>query len=255
MFFLSDKIAFMRCLEQFFIIFALFFGTHVLAKLPSTCSQAIVGTSRGWNDSHVQHSLIEKNSQGQWQQVLGPFKGRLGHAGLVLGRGLHKNPAGSTLKREGDGRSPAGIFRIEGLYTTCKIPVKHHPRLPELRVTSADLWVSDVRRPDLYNRHIRLNQPARTAWEKKEQMRLNDHAHSIKLLIGHNRDKPIAGAGSSIFFHIWRRNGAAATAGCTTMSEGNIRAIIARLDPAKKPLYILLPREQYMQLRGPWRLP
>ncbi len=137
--------------------------------------------------------------------------------------------------------------------------MKHHRRLPEVKVGPADLWVSDPRYPQLYNRHLRLDHPATSEWEKREQMRQTDYPHSIKLLICHNwtdtPGRPVVGAGSSIFFHIWRREGAAPTAGCTSMAEANLRALIRRLDPAKNPVYILLPRAEYARLRAPWRLP
>lgn len=57
------------------------------------------------------------------------------------------------------------------------------------------------------------------------------------------------------FFHIWRRDGGAPTAGCTAMSEENLRAMIAWLDPSRHPLYILLPAREYLRLRRAWGLP
>ncbi len=229
------------------------------AALTADCSQAIIGISKGWNNSSVTLSLVERDSRGQWQRVLGPIPGRLGHNGLVWGLGLHENPKGATIKQEGDGRSPAGVFRIGGLWVTNKTPVKHHRRLQEVKVGPNDLWVSDPRMPRLYNSHLRLRHPARTPWELQEQMRQNDYPHSIKLLICHNwKDtpgRPIVGAGSSIFFHIWRREGAAPTAGCTSMDEKHLRAIIERLNPSRNPVYILLPHAEYARLRAPWGLP
>ncbi len=229
------------------------------ASLPADCRQAIIGISKGWNSSEVTLSLVERLRNGQWKRVLGPIPGRLGRSGLVWGLGLHTSPRGAVTKQEGDGRSPAGIFRIGGLWVTNKEPVVHHRRLPEVKVGPADLWVSDPRMPHLYNRHVRLDHPARTPWELHEQMRQNDYPHSIKLLICHNTEdtpgRPVVGAGSSIFFHIWRRDGAAPTAGCTSMAEANLRALISRLDPTLHPVYILLPHAEYARLRAPWKLP
>lgn len=226
-----------------------------MAAVPTNCSQAIIGIANDWDDSHVTLSVVEKNAKGQWVRVLGPYKGRLGRAGLVWGLGLHSNPWRATVKKEGDWRSPAGVFDLGGLWVTNKKPVQHDARIPYVNVGPADLWVSDPAYPELYNRHIRLNHPARTAWEKKEQMRQNDHAHSIKLLICHNTDEPKVNAGSSIFFHIWRRDGGSPTAGCTAMDEKHLRTIIARLNPSRNPVYILLPRQEYAKRRSSWRLP
>ena len=157
-----------------------------VASVPTNCSQAVIGIAEGWNSSHVTLSVVEKNASGQWVRVLGPFKGRLGRNGLVWGLGIHANPGRATVKREGDGRSPAGVFAIGGLWVTNKNYVKHHRSIPYVKVGPNDLWVSDVNYPKLYNRHIRLDHPARTEWELREQMRQTDYAHSIKLLICHN---------------------------------------------------------------------
>ena len=90
------------------------------AALPQNCTQAIIGIAEGWNNSEVTLSVVEKNAAGQWVRVLGPYKGRLGRNGLVWGLGVHANPRGATVKREGDGRSPAGVFALGGLWVTNK---------------------------------------------------------------------------------------------------------------------------------------
>ncbi len=245
--------AFMKGFLHITLLLLMFCVAH--AAVPRDCSQAIIGIADSWDHSTVTISVAEKNAAGQWVRVLGPYRGRLGRAGLVWGLGLHSNPWFATVKQEGDGRSPAGIFSLGGLWVTNKKPVSHDTRIPYVQVGPADLWVSDPAYPHLYNKHVRLNHPARTAWEKKEQMRQNDYAHSIKLLIGHNTDNPQVGAGSSIFFHIWRRDGSAPTAGCTAMDEQHLRSIIARLNPDRHPVYILLPRQEYAKRRSSWRLP
>lgn len=241
------------------IILAFLLAAPLRAQVPADSSQAILGIADGWNSSSVTLSMVEKNAQGRWVRVLGPFPGRLGKNGLVWGLGLHGNPRGASVKREGDGRSPAGVFALGGLWVTAKEPVARHASLPLVRVGPNDLWVSDASMPKLYNRHVRLDHPASTPWERREQMRQNDYPHSIKLLICHNtqerRGGPVAGAGSSIFFHIWRNNGVSPTAGCTSMAETHLRALIRRLDPARRPVYILLPRRDYARLRPAWRLP
>lgn len=229
------------------------------AQLPETSTQAIIGISSDWNSSHVTLTMVEKNAAGKWQRVLGPFPGRLGRNGSVWGLGMHRNPTGATIKKEGDGRSPAGIYALGGLWVNNPEPVKHDPAIPYVQVGPNDLWVSDPRLPHLYNRHLRLNHPATTPWELHEQMRQNDYPHSIKLLVHHNTPestgKPKVGAGSSIFFHIWRKNGAAPTAGCTSMQEEHLREFIARLRAERKPVYILLPRAEYQRRRKSWNLP
>ena len=226
------------------------------SPIPKDCRQIIVGTAKGWNESHVTVRCFEKQGD-SWKQVLGPYPGRLGKSGLVWGMGLTVPPKGVVGKREGDLRSPAGVFELGGAYGTVNTPQKH-AKLPYRRVTPADLWVEDASSPH-YNHHIILKKPASTPWELQQQMKLNDYPHSLKLFIKHNavgdRGRPVAGAGSSIFFHIWRRDGLAATAGCTTLKEKDLRAIIAWLNPSLHPVYVLLPTAEYKQLTKSWKLP
>ena len=229
----------------------------VSAQVPHNCSQAIVGVASGWNSSHVTLSLYQKSSRG-WQRIGEPWKARLGRNGLAWGRGLHPLPQSSAhTKKEGDGRAPAGIFRLGGAYGYAAA-IKRHPKLKYHKVTAHDLWIEDQTSP-YYNRHLILDHLPQATWEKKAQMRQNDYAHSLKLYIGHNDSilggKPIPGRGSAIFFHIWRGGGSKPTAGCTTMQETKLKQLIASIDPTKHPVYILLPQVEYKTLRSSWKLP
>jgi L,D-peptidoglycan transpeptidase YkuD (ErfK/YbiS/YcfS/YnhG family) len=87
-------------------------------------------------------------------------------------------------------------------------------------------------------------------------MKQDDPAHALKLFISHNAPpKTVPNAGSSIFFHIWRGGGTRPTAGCTTMEEAKLRSLISWVDPTRKPLFILLPKSEYTNLRLAWKLP
>jgi hypothetical protein len=39
------------------------------------------------------------------------------------------------------------------------------------------------------------------------------------------------------------------------MDEQKLRDLIARLDPARRPLYVLLPKSGYEEYRDAWKLP
>jgi L,D-peptidoglycan transpeptidase YkuD (ErfK/YbiS/YcfS/YnhG family) len=222
-------------------------------ELPQDCRQCILGIAPNWKSSSVEVRVFEK-SGGGWTQSGGPWSGRLGKNGLAWGLGLHPIPPGVAAKREGDLRAPAGVFALGGAYGYADA-VEKNPGLPYRQITTRDLWVEDAASPD-YNRHLRLPTEPRTAWEKKQQMKQGDHAHSLKLFIAHNpAPGAVPGAGSSIFFHIWRADGTKPSAGCTTLSEPNLRRLIATVDPAKKPLYVLLPEEEYRRVARTWKLP
>lgn len=222
-------------------------------QLPADSTQCIVGTADGWDSSQVTLALYEK-SGGQWRQVGPSWNGRLGRNGLAWGRGIHPNPPGAVLKKEGDLKAPAGVFHLGGAWGYDR-SIQKHPQLFYRQVTARDLWVEDPASPQ-YNRHIVLPHPPSTDWERKQQMKLNDPPHALKLFIAHNAPPQVVPhGGSAIFFHIWRQGGTRATAGCTTMAEDKLRWLIARIDPAKRPLYVLLPRAEYQQRRENWKLP
>ena len=228
----------------------------VTAQVPEETQQLIVGIAAHWDDSHVTLQRYERHGK-SWRSVGEAWPGRLGKSGLVWGRGLHTSPKGVRLKVEGDSRAPAGVFALGEAYGHFSPDqVARHNKLPYTKVGPYDLWVEDASSP-FYNQHVRLGHAEpRTRWEKKQQMKQSDPAHSLKLFIAHNSQPNIVpGAGSAIFFHIWRSNGGRPTTGCTTMSEARLRDLLAWLDPTRHPLYVLLPKAEYDALRKPWKLP
>lgn len=230
------------------------------AQVPANTQQIVIGITPDNNSSNVTLSMFEKTNNG-WKQEGGAWKGRLGKNGIAWGIGLHPKNIEGTRKKEGDGRSPAGIFSIgsESGYVFGYAPeIKKLPSLPYKVITSKDLWVEDPASP-YYNRHILLQHQPTSKWEKDAQMRQGDHAHSLKIFIAHNeataKQRAIANAGSSIFFHIWRGGGSKATTGCTTMDETRLKTMISKIDPAKHPVYVLLSAADYKKYRVAWKLP
>ena len=222
-------------------------------ELPASSSQCLVGTADGWDSSTVTLRLYDKTG-GTWKPVTEPWQGRLGKSGLVWGKGIHPVPAGAVTKKEGDNRSPAGVFAIGGAWGY-EPAIRKHPALPYRQVTARDLWVEDPASPE-YNRNVILPHDPASPWEKKQQMKQTDPVHSLKLFIAHNAPPKVTpNAGSSIFFHIWRREGAAPTAGCTTMEKSKLQWLISQIDPAKRPIYVLLPKAEYQKYRQAWKLP
>lgn len=227
--------------------------SSVAFELPEGSSQCLVGVADSWESSSVVMTLYEKE-KGEWKPVGGSWKGRLGKAGLAWGLGFHPVPKGAEMKKEGDWKSPAGVFKLGGVWGYDK-KVKKHAKTYYRQITSRDLWVEDPKSKH-YNRHLVLKDEPSTDWEKKQQMKQNDPAHALKLFIAHNAPpKVVPGGGSSIFFHIWRDNGGRPTAGCTVMERKKLEWLIARMDPDKKPLYVLLPKSEYDKRRKDWKLP
>lgn len=239
------------------LLIILLSATWTGAQITDSCTQAIVGIAEDWNSSRASLTLYEKKGK-SWHKAMSTWSVRLGKNGLAWGRGLHPTVKSSAPgKVEGDQRAPAGIFKIGGAYGYAR-EIVHHPGLSYRQITVGDLWVEDPLSPH-YNRHVVIENAPSSSWQQKAQMRQNDHAHSLKLYIGHNDamlgGKPEPGKGSAIFFHIWREDGTKPTAGCTTMPEDMLKKLIARIDPDKSPVYVLLPQSEYQHFRKSWRLP
>lgn len=222
-------------------------------ELPSISGQCLVGVSDGWDSSNVTLTFYEK-SGAAWKPVGGSWKARLGKSGLVWGKGMSPVPNGAATKKEGDNRSPAGVFSIGGAWGY-DASIRKNPKQFYRQVTSRDLWVEDPASPK-YNQNVVLDHEPATVWEKKQQMKQGDDAHALKLFIAHNAPpNAVPNAGSSIFFHIWRGGGTKPTAGCTTMEKPKLQWVISRIDPARHPLYVLLPAADYQKYRAAWKLP
>lgn len=224
-------------------------------EIPQTSRQLVVGISKHWDSSEVLLQRWERQSSGKWKRVGSRWKGRIGREGSAWGLGIHPDVPFGPTKKEGDGRAPAGVFRIGHAYGYAP-GVTKQPALVYHQITERDMWVEDST-SEYYNCHLQLtDRTPETPWELQAQMRMNDPAHALKLFIGHNAPpNAVPGAGSAIFFHIWRRNGDAPTSGCTVQEEKHLRSLIAWVDPEQKPLYVLLPEEVYDRFREAWKLP
>lgn len=221
-------------------------------RIPAATTQLVVGIAPEWNTSHVSLQRFIRSGNG-WKAVGKTFPGRLGANGLVWGRGLNPRTPDMSDKAEGDKRAPAGAFSI-GRAFGYDAAWKDKTKLRYTTVTPRDLLVEDPTSP-LYNTYVRLDHDPATPFERKQQMTQTDPAHRLKIVIEHNSNPPVAGKGSAILFHIWRGNGSHSTAGCTAASASSIEALMSWLDPAKKPVYVLLPAAEYRERRLAWGLP
>ncbi|MCA9490497.1 MAG: L,D-transpeptidase family protein, partial [Myxococcales bacterium] len=119
-----------------------------------------------------------------------------------------------------------------------------------------DLWVEDPTSPH-YNEHVLVEgDRALEPWEAASVMRGHDPSHALKVFVAHNAPPgALAGAGSAIFLHIWRDDGARATAGCTSMPRADLEELVGWLDPAAHPVYVLLTADELERVGTSWGLP
>jgi len=202
----------------------------VYAKIPET-EQLLVVTTKGWNKDSGILQRYEK-VHGQWQKAGESIDVKLGRNGLGWGRGLHTIPNGAKyIKKEGDGRSPAGIFTLKQAFGYAPFRVKYPYRVYH----ETDHCVDDVH-SRFYNKIVDSRQIT-VDYHSKEHMKFPKDFYRYGIVVNHNHideKGAVPGAGSCIFIHIKK----VPTAGCTVMQEAEIKTLIRWLDPLKHPLLL-----------------
>lgn len=200
--------------------------------------------------------FVRDHADACWQAAGPLLTVSLGRSGLAWGLGRHPPPGGvGPVKREGDGRSPAGVFAISALFGAAApdSPLARAARLPFLAAT-AGLKAIDDPASRYYNRIVDQASLAGPDWTSCEDMLRDDGRYEIGAVVAHNAEPPLPGAGSCIFLHVWEAAGMP-TAGCTAMALADMRAIAGWLDGAAAPLLVQLPQAEYERCREAWGLP
>ena len=130
-------------------------------------------------------------------------------------------------KREGDGGTPRGSFRLRRLWWRADRVGRPATRLPIRPIGPDDRWCEDPGHRH-YNRPIRV-----PAGSLGDRLRRNDHLYDFIIEIDHNTRPRVAGRGSAVFLHL-ARPGLAPTAGCIAMSRGQMKKLLARVGPATR---------------------
>ena len=217
--------------------------------------QLITVTTSSWSDKSATIQLFQRapDKPWSWQEVEKPFSGVIGRRGFGWGIGLHgTGETGAPRKREGDQRSPAGVFKIFSVFGLAKPAQMPFLRLPYQQVNARTEAIDDPR-SKYYNRIVDRSTIARPDWSSSESMLRVGGRYRYGLMIQHNW-KPVPGFGSCIFFHVWDDH-QAGTAGCTATSSAHLERLLRWLDSKKNPLIVQLPQPEYLRLRESWELP
>lgn len=223
------------------------------APVPLQKTQLVTVVTEDWNRFQAKLRRYERAPGKIWKPVGTPTDVVLGRQGYGWGRGLHGGgaPAGrpGPVKREGDGRSPAGVFDIGTAYgyqaTRKGVSLPYVQATPELRCV-------DDPKSRHYNRIVSTTNTA-PDWQSAEYMRRQDELYAIAIVVEHNTHQIKPGAGSCIFIHVWRGPDSGMT-GCTAMPVGTLETFASWLEPNAAAL-VALPRSEYEALKRPWGLP
>lgn len=216
--------------------------------------QLVVVTTDAWDAPGGTLRTFERSADG-WREVDAARAVTIGRTGAAWGLGLHPAQSDGPQKREGDGRSPAGVYAIGeafGYPETAETGLRY-------RAMRESDWCVDVSGSPLYNKIVDAREVGVAAVkDSTEPMRRDlhvdgDQRYRLGFVIEHNADGREMG-GSCIFAHVWKAPGNA-TAGCTAMSDADMARLLRWLDRRKEPRFVLLPAAEYARLRAVWRLP
>ncbi|HEY4282863.1 MAG TPA: L,D-transpeptidase family protein [Chthoniobacterales bacterium] len=214
-------------------------------------SQIIVVVTESWNTPDGVAYWFDRQTDWNWRLRGGPTPVLIGRAGLAWGRG-ENNRADLTgpIKREGDDKAPAGVFRLGTAFGYGRNSVA--TRMPYLRLSTRIVAVDDPA-SRYYNQLVDKSKVSKPDWQSAENMVLADNRYQWGVVVRHNVP-PIPRAGSCIFLHVWK-DSVTATSGCTAMSKGSLVTLLRWLDPSERPALVQLPRAIYNQQRPRWGLP
>ena len=120
---------------------------------------------------------------------------------------------GSTYdKKEGDKKTPKGIFKIGDLYFRKDRVEKPLTKLKCVEIKKNMGWSNDIRYPKKYNKPFKIEK-----YIKHEKLKRKDHKYDLLIPIKYNFQKPIPGLGSCIFIHL--TTDYKPTAGCVALRK------------------------------------
>ena len=140
----------------------------------------------------------------------GEVRAALGRSGVIA----------ESEKREGDGATPLGRYRVRRVYYRRDRVEPPETELPVRSISADDGWC-DAPSDPAYNRPVRLPYPASC-----ETLLREDELYDLILVLGHNDDPPKPGSGSAIFLHC-KRGDYEPTEGCVALDRRDVLDLLA----------------------------
>lgn len=141
-----------------------------------------------------------------------------------------------VMKKEGDGKSPAGVFALGPRFGFAPSADRHH-----LQVTANTFCVDDSK-SRYYNQIVDKSQTVKDWKDGTGENMAEEPLYKMGFAINYESDRVLQ-AGSCIFMHIWS-DSTTGTAGCVAVPESAMEFFYTRLKPELKPLIAILPQEE-----------
>lgn len=186
----------------------------------------------------------------KWKKVGGDLPVVVGRNGLAWDEGAAAEGE-TVLKREGDGRSPAGLFPLTFAFGRPDKPGQI--KLSYSKLGEYSECVDDVGSTH-YNKLVDRLKVGIFDWNSSEKMLEVGPEYDLGVFVAYNSFPVKRGNGSCIFLHIWK-DAATGTAGCTAMPREELLEILEWADPAKHPYLVQMTEDAYRKYQKAWNLP
>lgn len=250
----------MRFLVPFILIFVLTSVVTAQVKTPqpppvkvpfAESLQAVVVTTADPLAIQGSGRLYERKSvRSKWKTVGDDFPVVVGRGGLAWS--LDSVPESvSSFKKEGDGKSPAGMFPLTFAFGRPDKP--SDVKLSYTKLENYSECVDDVSSTH-YNKLVDRLKVGNFDWKSSEKMLEVGPEYDLGLFVAHNSYPVRSGDGSCIFLHVWK-DATTGTLGCTAMRREDLQKILAWADPAKTPYLVQLTKADHRKYQKSWKLP
>ncbi|UCE05094.1 MAG: hypothetical protein JSW07_15940 [bacterium] len=224
--------------------------------IPSSCRQIILVLTDSLKATKGILYYFERDcTKADWVLAHDKISVVLGRNGLGWGIGLHNVPniLNFPMKQEGDGRSPAGVFRLSSVFGYKPPDEMRDLKMPYIHIKEMIECIDDIN-SQYYNQIVSIGELEHIDWQSSEKMRLAGIYYELGVIVDHNRDPINKAAGSCIFLHNWS-NPNETMAGCTAMAPTKMQEIVYWLNETKNPILIQLTKQLYIDLKMLWQLP
>lgn len=247
----------MKIKAIFFITCFLFtYCSKPETPIPKESSQLILVLTDSVNSTTGSLVYFDRISSTEWMPKNTAFPIVLGRKGLAWGIGLHqeRSYSGFSSKKEGDGRSPAGVFSLSAVFGYEFNPTI---KMPFILVDDVTECVDDLK-SKYYNQVLKttdlVENKNEVDWNSSEKMSEYGVSYEQGIIVDHNVNPIEKGKGSCIFIHNWHKS-TDTTAGCTALEPKELREIISWLDETQHPILVQLTVQAYSELKEKWVLP
>ena len=246
---------------KYFSIFILVYSSICFTQttkdspIPNNSRQMILVLTDSITSTKGNLFYFERESDRRtWNQISNTIHVVLGRNGLGWGRGLNSIDSSKLpIKTEGDGRSPAGLFKLSSAFGYASPEEMKGLKISYIPITEMRECIDDIK-SSYYNQIILRDEVEAVDWQSSEKMYFADIWYEQGAIIDNNTNPIIKGGGSCIFMHNWSLPDET-SAGCTEMEPANLTKIINWLDSSANPVIVQLTLQLYSEYQQTWGLP